>query len=216
MQGIPDFNYPAFNTAAALLRDARPEEIVINPAEFFDGDWTHPRESYLRYGLSELAMHANAVVLLSGWESSDGVRAELDLADSLGIPAYTFPDYFHHVTQGMPLPEPVTRDPFDTDTPLELPTEVPPRADVLQEAAALITGDRNAQYGSPKDDFGRSVGMWNSLGYRGPGGRELKPSDLSILLICVKLSRATWMNKRDNWTDIGGYAGCGYEVSLDE
>jgi len=212
MQGVPDFNYPTFDTAAKLLRDNG--VTVINPAEFFSGDTTLPRENYLRHGLSELAMYADAVVLLGGWQDSPGVAAELDLADSLGVPAYEFKDYFHHKTQGTPLPEPVVRLRADLTDPS--PEAVPPRADVLQEAAALITGDRNAQYGSPRDDFGRSVGMWNSLGYRGPGGRELKPSDLSILLICVKLSRATWMNKRDNWTDIGGYAGCGYEVSLDE
>ena len=214
MQGVKDFNYPTFNTAAKLLRDNGVS--VLNPAEFFDGDTTRPREDYLRQGLAMVATSADAVVLLGGWQDSAGVRAELDLADGLGIPAYEFKDYFHHVTQGLPLPEPVTRTHSVSNGPLDMPAEVPPRADVLQEAAALITGDRNAQYGSPKDDFGRSVGMWNSLGYRGPGGRELKPSDLSILLICVKLSRATWMNKRDNWTDIGGYAGCGYEVSLDE
>lgn len=95
-------------------------------------------------------------------------------------------------------------------------TEPSPRAELLTEAAQLITGDRNTQYGPPGADFERTAGVWQSLGFRGPSGRDIRPSDVSLLLIGLKLSRATWMHKKDNWTDIAGYAGCGYEVSLDE
>jgi hypothetical protein len=207
MTALPAWNYPAFNEAARELRDLGFE--VLNPAEHFDGATDRERSEYLRSALNAVTQ-ATMIVLLPGWEESEGVTRELQVADAANIPVYDYAEFVHYAEQ--------VEYGFDTKPPQQVTRRaaVPPRAEVLHEAASLITGDRNAQYGSPQDDFGRSVGMWNALGYRGPGGRELQPSDLSILLICVKLSRATWMNKRDNWTDIAGYSGCGYEVGLAE
>lgn len=99
--------------------------------------------------------------------------------------------------------------------------ELSPRADVLAEAQRLITGDRNNQYGPPTQDFKRSADMAQALGYRrlDPNGEivDLVPSDVAILISCVKLSRLMHQRtKRDNWTDLAGYAGCGYECSTEE
>ena len=99
--------------------------------------------------------------------------------------------------------------------------ELPPRADVLAEAQRLITGDRNNQYGPPTQDFQRTADMWTALGYRrlDPEGKplEMVPSDVAICVACVKLSRLMHQRqKRDNWTDLAGYAGCGFECSQTE
>jgi hypothetical protein len=211
MTGIDDFNYPTFNTAAALLRKAC-DHVVINPAEFFSGDTTLPRDAYLRYGLSELAMNAEAVVLLAGWQDSAGVRAELDVAVALDIPVYEFPAYYHWKTQGTPQPEPLVL----TEKRM-MSGHVPPRADVLQEAAGLITGDRNNAYGPPTQDFKRSADAMTAMGYRANLDQPIRPHDVAILVALVKVSRLQHSpQKRDNWTDLAGYAGCGYECAITE
>lgn len=81
MTGLPDFNFPAFNYAAALLRD---QDIhVENPAEHgtVDGaEWA----DYLRYDLGRLAT-CGAIYLLPGWENSKGAQLEVHVARTLGM-----------------------------------------------------------------------------------------------------------------------------------
>lgn len=87
------------------------------------------------------------------------------------------------------------------------------QGDLLRDAISKIEGDRNADYGAPHEDFERTAGMLNSLGYRGPAGREITGSDWAVILICGKLSRL--MNSpdhKDSIEDIGGYAGCYWEA----
>lgn len=87
------------------------------------------------------------------------------------------------------------------------------QGDLLRDAISKIEGDRNADYGAPHEDFERTAGMLNSLGYCGPGGREITGSDWAVILICGKLSRL--MNSpdhKDSIEDIGGYAGCYWEA----
>lgn len=75
---------------------------------------------------------------------------------------------------------------------------------ILLEAQRLTFGDRNNQYGPPDQDFMRIAAMWGAL-----KGVEFTPQDVAMFQICVKLSRQTHQNKRDNWVDMAGYAGCG-------
>jgi Domain of unknown function (DUF6378) len=92
-----------------------------------------------------------------------------------------------------------------------------PRAEILDEAKGLITGDRNAQYGPPTQDFQRSADILNALGYSGPGGRTILKHDIAIMIMAVKLSRMVWTpGKRDTWADIAGYVGCGWECIVEE
>lgn len=80
---------------------------------------------------------------------------------------------------------------------------------VLEEAASLVNGDRQNQYGPPDQDFTRTAEMWNALfGGRGDG-QPFRPQDVATAMVCIKLSRQTHQNKRDNWVDIAGYAYCG-------
>ena len=104
MTGIPAFNYPAFNAAAARLR--RAGHYVFNPAEHDTAvygtdisagnetgcvrqaanDHGFCRRTALRDDLAWICDHAEAVALLPGWERSSGARAEKALADALGLP----------------------------------------------------------------------------------------------------------------------------------
>lgn len=90
MTGIPDYNRPAFDDAAASLRSVGFS--TYNPA-----DLSHeverlgfhvedvPRAWYLRRALGML-LGSTAVAVLPGHESSPGARLELTIAEALGMP----------------------------------------------------------------------------------------------------------------------------------
>jgi hypothetical protein len=92
------------------------------------------------------------------------------------------------------------------------------RAHVLDTARHLVLGPRNNEYGPPNQDFVRTVGALNALGYRKIGDQALEAHDLAIIITVVKLSRLMWSpEKDDSWIDVAGYAACGYEcVTLDD
>lgn len=92
-----------------------------------------------------------------------------------------------------------------------------PRGALLDEAKHLVTGDRNNQYGPPTQDFQRAADILTALGYTAINGRKLEPHDIALMVMAVKMSRLTWMpSHEDSWTDIAGYAGCGYECAVEE
>ncbi len=84
MTGLPDYNYPAFNEAAAQLREFGFR--VLNPAELFGGDTTRSRSEYLKADLLVLIQDAELVVTLPEWEQSQGARLEVEVAFQLGLP----------------------------------------------------------------------------------------------------------------------------------
>ena len=84
MTGLPDYNYPAFNEAAAQLRQFGFR--VLNPAEIFGGDMTRSRSEYLKADLLVLIQEAELVVTLPEWEQSAGARLEVEVAFQLGLP----------------------------------------------------------------------------------------------------------------------------------
>ena len=86
------------------------------------------------------------------------------------------------------------------------------RAGVLDDAKQAVCNDRNAEYGEPIDNMGRWAGACNALGYRGPGGRDLKPHDMPVIMTLGKLSRIVQTPaKQDHWVDAAGYPAIGYE-----
>jgi hypothetical protein len=110
MTGIAHYNFPAFDEAAAKLREAG--HTVFNPAEHdretgFDAvalnlKGTEAAEhgfslrDALKADLSWICDNADGIALLPNWQGSKGVRAEVALADALGITAY--PDWFYRTT----------------------------------------------------------------------------------------------------------------------
>ena len=88
----------------------------------------------------------------------------------------------------------------------------PSRSGVLNEAADIICGDRNAQYGPPTQDFQRTADMWTALlQLKLKPGEKILAKDVAWMMILLKASRAQHMKKRDNYVDAAGYAGCGWE-----
>lgn len=81
MTGLPELNFPAFNAAAAALREAGFE--VVNPAEI-NPDGRKTWAQCMRADIRELCT-CDALALLQGWEGSQGAHLELQLAHRLGM-----------------------------------------------------------------------------------------------------------------------------------
>jgi hypothetical protein len=86
---------------------------------------------------------------------------------------------------------------------------VAPRVEALREAARIISGDRDAQYGGPEENFTRIATIWTML-----FGREFTTEDVAMAMVGLKMARYASNSgfQPDTWIDIAGYAGCGYEV----
>ncbi len=95
MRGLPHYNAPAFEAAAAQLRAAGYE--VVSPVEMdraagFDHATMTATPGQVRQFqtavLAEIA-GSDGLALLPGWEKSEGVRAEVDVARRWGKPFLT-------------------------------------------------------------------------------------------------------------------------------
>lgn len=182
MRGIEKFNFPKFHSCAALLREQGWD--VFNPAEHdesrgFDPskDEPAPLWQYLVHDLPEVCKR-DAIAMIPGWEESQGACIELSVARQLGKLV------LNAETGKLWEPEPI-----------------------LDEAKRLVTGERQAQYGHPSEDFARTAGMWSSL-----FGWDVQAHQVAMAMICVKLSRIQQTpSKRDSWCDAAGYCQCGLE-----
>lgn len=93
MTGYPQFNFPAFDAAAAALRAQGYD--IVSPAELdapelreacmasqdgsLQSDGTHAGQTwgdYLSRDVKVVADDANAIILMPGWEKSKGARLE--------------------------------------------------------------------------------------------------------------------------------------------
>lgn len=99
MTGIEDFNRPAFDDAAAALRKNGFKVIVPGEGEEYDdaerASWSvarQKREFYLSRDIDFIQEMADVMVVLPGWEASEGAKLEVVVAQALGVPIFTFPD----------------------------------------------------------------------------------------------------------------------------
>lgn len=80
-------------------------------------------------------------------------------------------------------------------------------ATILEEAIQLTSHDRADDYGHPLDHHQRTAGMITSLiQHKLKPGEEITYRDWERFIICDKLARDENKPKRDNETDIAGYA----------
>lgn len=64
-----------------------------------------------------------------------------------------------------------------------------------------LVKERGEDYGHPKIDFARTALIWTGI-----LGVKIKPSDIPLCMIGLKLSREVHKHKDDNIADIQGYA----------
>lgn len=76
------------------------------------------------------------------------------------------------------------------------------RSAILKDADALITGDRQAEYGPPSVNFQRIADLWAVLFPE----RQWTPGDVARAMAAVKLARTPEGFKRDTAVDLAGYA----------
>lgn len=97
------------------------------------------------------------------------------------------------------------RDYLDTlagDGPVAEPVEV----SVEAEAHDLIYGDRQDEYGHPRESFTRIAALWTVLlGDKLEDGVWVSPEDVARLMVALKLVRDVNLPKRDNRVDAIGY-----------
>lgn len=122
MTGIPQFNFPAFDVAAASLRSYG--YLVVSPVELDDpssraaalSNETGDPEQYnadtgetwgdlLARDVKMIADEVSGVVALEGWEESRGARLEVFVARTCGKPVYSYEEWLNDPTPGAPLTE---------------------------------------------------------------------------------------------------------------
>jgi len=83
------------------------------------------------------------------------------------------------------------------------------RVEALREAARIISGERNKQYGGPEENFERIAKIWEII-----FGIPVSNEDVAMAMVAVKVARYASKSgyQPDTWIDIAGYAACGYEV----
>lgn len=81
------------------------------------------------------------------------------------------------------------------------------REETLDKAKAVVTKDRNDQYGLPESTFGTIAGLWSAY-----LGRSITRKDVAVMMILLKCARTKHKVSDDTWIDIAGYAACGAEV----
>lgn len=84
------------------------------------------------------------------------------------------------------------------------------RTSVLCEATSLTNSDRQQQYGTPQQNFGRIAAMWSAY-----LGIEVKPADAAVCMALVKAARLANEHKRDSFVDGAAYFALAAELSDD-
>ena len=99
-----------------------------------------------------------------------------------------------------------TDTPTATDTPTDTPTT---RAEILDAAKKIVTGDREKQYGSPEDNFNVIAQFWSTY-----AGHSFTPVDVAVMMTLLKVARIkTGHYKIDSYIDACGYLACAAEIA---
>lgn len=99
-----------------------------------------------------------------------------------------------------------TDTPTDSDTPTDTPTT---RAEILDAAKKIVTGDREKQYGKPEDNFAVIAEFWTTY-----TGHPISSEDVAIMMALLKIARIRSGNyKADSFVDGVGYLSLAAEIA---
>lgn len=173
------------------------------------------------YSLGEIADELGCTYAAAATQSRDIRRAQkkVEAAKVTEVTEVTEP--------AAPVDTPTEIVDTPTDTPTETidtPTETPDpektvsRADILDRAKAIVTGEREKQYGKPEDNFAAVAKMWEVY-LRGQcvgEGADVRvaPEDVAMMMVLLKVGRLmTGDYLADNYVDICGYVACAGEIA---
>lgn len=93
MSGLPEYNYPRFDQACALLRNEGLE--ILSPHEVLrPGNHVEMQKEalweYMMGETRELLERAGGIILLPGWYTSRGALAELSIVREYKLPTWFF------------------------------------------------------------------------------------------------------------------------------
>ena len=84
------------------------------------------------------------------------------------------------------------------------------RAEILQKAEAIVTGERQKNYGSPEYNFETIAHFWNAY----MGDDLFNAIDVAMMMALLKIARIkTGTATEDSFVDLAGYAACGGEIA---
>lgn len=79
-----------------------------------------------------------------------------------------------------------------------------PGAAEMLEANDLVNGDRQADYGTPRQNYEGIAKVWS--GILSPIlKRDITPEEAALMMVGLKLQRQAMKQKRDNLVDAHGY-----------
>ena len=91
---------------------------------------------------------------------------------------------------------------------------------ILREAARIVCGDRNAQYGEPEDSFRAIAEFWETYVRErcvSKGAKVvIQAEDVAMMMVLLKVARTFCATKADTYIDIAGYAACAAEVEANK
>lgn len=201
MSHVPEFNFPKFFEVDAWLQSLQHQP--INPAAHDLETYPNMRSwpgyaagdpalcpefdlrSALEWDMEQILRHSDAILVLDGWTQSKGARLEVVCALAIHLPIY---------------------DERLKEIHPSIIIDLERKETILEEAARLVDGDRQAAYGHPLDDYTRTAKIWGAI-----LGTEVTPEKALLCMIGVKISREAHKPKRDNRVD-----GCGYWRCLDK
>ena len=205
MGALPDGNAPAFNVAAARLREIG--LTVFNPAEMFDGDMSHPYQEYMAAELKALMDVRKAVVVLPGWEEGTGSRLEVGIAAAIGLMVCEYDSHngLGTIIYGADAGRDAVSQMVSGRNPVQefvaQETEHP-----HEEAARVVLGPRGEFYDNPFDNFSRTALLWTGVLYSKLKTNVLiSPEDVALCMEGVKIAREAFRHKHDNIVDGHGY-----------
>lgn len=83
------------------------------------------------------------------------------------------------------------------------------RAQILEKAKHTILYDRTDVYGNPENSFADIAHLWN---WYLELNEKIRPDDVAVMMILLKVARAKYCEKLDNYVDIAGYAALAGEL----
>lgn len=91
-------------------------------------------------------------------------------------------------------------------------------ADVLNEAAKLVSGDRGRTHGDKHDNFTKIARVWNAyLRNANPAHIDIRPDQAADLMELMKVARRqSGAFNPDDYVDAAGYAGVAFEARVRE